>query len=178
MDGDPSQDVVHASVIFLVDAKLVLLQPTKDNEGALKYDMRIIASNVEYYAFIRDQGICRNTAETPHPMSALEETGTDDIRTEGAIHDSLWFFNGSGIQCWTDTQELLKSASLESQKETAQPISIPVDFYPTAIALRSGVVIGLEPELVQRRDTQFAFFRSSIRVRWPAALWTLETKAE
>ncbi|MCJ1388668.1 hypothetical protein MMC18_001517 [Xylographa bjoerkii] len=165
LDGDPSQDVVHASVLFLVDAKLVLLQPTTDDEGKLKYDMRIIASNVEYFAFIRDQGLSRNTTETALPISAVEENGSDDIRTDTALLDSLWYFNGSSIQCWPDTQDLLKPASMDGPKDVPNPVSIPVDFYPTAIALRSGVVMGIDPELVQRRDTHFAFFRFSIRTQ-------------
>ncbi|MCJ1400729.1 hypothetical protein MMC11_003937 [Xylographa trunciseda] len=165
LDGDPSQDVVHASVLFLVDAKLVLLQPTTDDEGKLKYDMRIIASNVEYFAFIRDQGLSRNTAETPLPLSAVEENGSDDFRMDSALLDSLWYFNGISIQCWPDTQDLLKPASTEDHKDLPSPVPILVDFYPTAIALRSGVVIGIDPELVQRRDAHFAFFRFSIRTQ-------------
>ncbi|MCJ1436274.1 hypothetical protein MMC27_005652 [Xylographa pallens] len=165
LDGDPSQDVVHASVLFLVDAKLVLLQPTTDNEGKLKYDMRIIASSVEYFAFIRDHGLSRGIPETPLPISALEENGSDDFRTDTALIDSLWYFNGNSIQCWPDVQDLLKSASTEDHKDIPTPVSIPVDFYPTAIALRSGVIIGIDPELVQRRDAHFAFFRLSIRTQ-------------
>ncbi|MCJ1382628.1 hypothetical protein MMC17_005741 [Xylographa soralifera] len=165
LDGDPSQDVVHASVLFLVDAKLVLLQPTTDDEGKLKYDMRIIASNVEYFAFIRDQGLSRNTPETPLPISAVEENGSDDFRTDPALLDSLWYFNGSSIQCWPDAHDLLKSAPTEDHKDFPTPVTISVDFYPTAIALRSGVIIGIDPELVQRRDAHFAFFRLSIRTQ-------------
>ncbi|MCJ1321713.1 hypothetical protein MMC15_007058 [Xylographa vitiligo] len=165
LDGDPSQDVVHASVLFLVDAKLVLLQPTTDGEGKLKYDMRIIASNVEYFAFIRDQGLSGKTPETPLPISAVEENGSDELRTDTALLDSLWYFNGSSIQCWPDVQDLLRSVSTENHKDLLIPVSIPVDFYPTAIALRSGVIIGIDPDLVQRRDAHFAFFRLSIRTQ-------------
>ena len=156
--------MVHAAVIFLVDAKLVLLQPGKDETGTLKYDMRIIANNVEYFAFVRDQGLLHTSpAQTP-PLSALEEENTNGVRPETALQDSLWLFNGDHIQCWTDALDLLKPASLEGSKDFPTPISISTDFYPTAIALSSGVVLGIEPELVQRRDAYFAFFRYSIRV--------------
>ena len=154
---------MHASVIFLVDAKLVLLQPSKDEEGTLKYDMRIVANNVEYFAFVRDQGLL-NTSPSQTPLSALEEHSTNGIRPEMALQDSLWFFNGNHIQCWTDAQDLLKPASMESSKDLPAPISMSTDFYPTSIALSSGVVLGIEPELVQRRDAFFAIFRYSIRV--------------
>ncbi|KAG8533227.1 uncharacterized protein KY384_002010 [Bacidia gigantensis] len=54
-DGDPSQDVACASVVFLVDAKLVLLQSSTNDAGEMKYDMRVIANNVEYFDLMRDQ---------------------------------------------------------------------------------------------------------------------------
>ena len=156
--------MVHASVIFLVDAKLVLLQPSKDEAGTLKYDMRIIANNVEYFAFMRDQGLLYTSPNQTPPLSALEEESTNGIRPETALQDSLWLFNGDCIQCWTDAQDLLKPASLEGSKDLPSPISISTDFYPTSVALSGGVVLGIEPELVQRRDASFAFFRYSIRV--------------
>jgi hypothetical protein len=59
--GDPSQDVAVATILFLVDGKLVLLQPTTTEGGELKYEMRIIAQNVETYALMRD-----------HPAFALD----------------------------------------------------------------------------------------------------------
>ena len=163
MDGDPSQDVVHASVLFLVDAKLVLLQPSKGDEGALKYAMRIIANDVEYFTFMRDHNLI--AIKTPEPLSALEENGTDGVQTERSLQESLWFFDGRCVRCWTDFQDLLKSAAVEGHKDLLKPVSVLVDFYPTAIALNNGVVIGIEPDLVQRRDAQFAFFRFSIRVQ-------------
>ncbi|XDG10537.1 hypothetical protein ABKA04_010152 [Annulohypoxylon sp. FPYF3050] len=101
IDGDPSQDVAFASVLFLVDGKLVLLQPSVNNEGQLKYDMRVISHNVEFYA--------RPTGELP------------------------------------------------------PTVSMPIDFYPLSILLGKGIVLGVEPELVQRRDVSFSFFRFSIR---------------
>ena len=152
-------------MLFLVDAKLVLLQPSKDEGGTLKYDMRIIANDVEYFAFVRDQGLLRNKSESSPPLSAIEENSPDGIKTDTALQDSLWFFNGNRVQCWPDVQDLLKPISLEGTRDFPQPITIPTDFYPTSIGLRNGVVIGIEPELVQRRDAQFAFFRLSIRVR-------------
>ena len=62
LDGDPSQDVAVASVLFLVDGKLVLLRPSVNGEGQLKYDMRVVAQNVEYYASMRDQPFGRHVA--------------------------------------------------------------------------------------------------------------------
>jgi hypothetical protein len=164
VDGDPSQDVVHASVLFLVDAKLVLLQPNMDENGKLKYDMRIIANDVEYFSFLRDQNSSRPGSAYNAPFAGSAENGSDGIKTEVALQDSLWYFNGIHVKCWTDVQDLLKPSLLEGDRDIPQPVSISTDFYPTSIALKNGVVIGIEPELVQRRDSYFAFFRYTIRV--------------
>jgi hypothetical protein len=40
-----------------------------------------------------------------------------------------------------------------------------VDFYPLSILLTKGVVLGIESELFQRRDVNFAQYRSSIRTQ-------------
>jgi hypothetical protein len=42
-------------------------------------------------------------------------------------------------------------------------LSIPVDFYPLSILLTKGIILGIESELVQRRDFNFAIARSVIR---------------
>ncbi|RMZ85841.1 hypothetical protein DV737_g404, partial [Chaetothyriales sp. CBS 132003] len=54
-NGDPSRDVEFASVLFLVDDKLVLLQSSRGREEELKYGLRVVAQHVEYYILMRDQ---------------------------------------------------------------------------------------------------------------------------
>ena len=166
VDGDPSQDVVHAAVIFLVDAKLVLLKPTNDEQGALKYDMRIIANNVEYFAFIRDQLSSSKPVEAKESTSNIEENSTEINQPQIALQESLWYFDGNNMQCWTDIQDLLQTDSPGGSRDMPLPVSIPTDFYPTSIGLDKGIIVGIEPDLVQRRDAQFAYFRFSIRVRF------------
>jgi hypothetical protein len=39
-----------------------------------------------------------------------------------------------------------------------------IDFYPLSVLLEKAIVLGVEPDLVQRRDVNFSFFRFSIRV--------------
>jgi hypothetical protein len=96
--GDPSRDVAVATMIFLVDGKLVLLQPSTTDEGELKYDMRVLLQNVEYYALIRDQPAQQTFSPKPEhhetplsetfPMSGLEEN----------LSDSLWAFDGNDVK--------------------------------------------------------------------------------
>ena len=164
IDGDPSQDVVTATVLFLVDGKLVLLQPSLDEEQKLKYDMRVVAQNVEYYALMRDQPF----TSSPHdPGATTNGFAADELeRHEGhGLRDSLWTFDGNEMKVWTDVQDVLRSAPPELAPELPPVVSIPVDFYPLSIMLSKGILIGLESDVVQRRDVNFAFFRFTIRVR-------------
>jgi hypothetical protein len=163
IDGDPSQDVVTATVLFLVDGKLVLLQPSLDDEQTLKYDMRVIAQNVEYYTLIRDQQFIGSPQD--HTTAANGLTGDELGRNEGhGLRDSLWIFDGNEMKVWTDVQDVLRSAPPELAPELPPVVSIPVDFYPLSILLGKGILVGLESDIVQRRDVNFAFFRFTIRV--------------
>lgn len=162
-DGDPSQDVAVASVIFLVDGKLVLLQPSLNEDRNLKYDMRVIAQNVEYYALMRDQALINPGQIDPPPSLPIAE----DSQGHSIIHplrDSLWIFDGNEVKVWGDVQEMLRSASAELGRELAPTVGVAVDFYPLSILLSKGILLGVEPDLVQRRDVNFAFFKFTIRV--------------
>jgi len=163
LEGDPSQDVAVATVLFLVDGKLVLLQPSLNDERKLKYDMRVVAQNVEYYALMRDQPFASPPREVGAPLNA---SGVENMSHEegNGLRDSLWFFEGNDLKVWTDVQDVLRSAPSELARELPPTVSIPVDFYPLSVLLGKGILLGLEPDLVQRRDVNFAFFRFTIRV--------------
>lgn len=152
-----------ATILFLVDGKLVLLQPTTMEGGELKYEMRIIAQNVETYALMRD-----------HPAFALDNAdslpASPSVRlTQNDVHghdlrDSLWYFDGNDMRVWIDMQDVLASASAELGRELPTPVKIPVDFYPLSALINKAIVFGVESELIQRRDTSFAFLRFGTRV--------------
>ncbi|KAF2182184.1 RIC1-domain-containing protein [Zopfia rhizophila CBS 207.26] len=162
-NGDPSQDVAVATILFLVDGKLVLLQPTTTEGGELKYEMRIIAQNVETYALMRDHPAfaldMQEDSLPPSPSVGLAINGVHghDLR------DSLWFFDGRDVRVWIDMQDVLSSASIELGRELPTPVKIPVDFYPLSALINKGIVFGVESELVQRRDTSFAYLRFGTR---------------
>ncbi|PHH91564.1 hypothetical protein CDD83_11215 [Cordyceps sp. RAO-2017] len=153
-DGDPSQDVAVASVIFLVDGKLVLLSPSLNEEGQLKYDMRIVAQNVEYHVSMRDQPLLN--AKQPCEEAAAR-------RGPPALRDSLWVFDGVEVKAWTSIREVLEAASGDGSREMPASVSVPVDFYPLSILLGKGIILGVESDLVQRRDVTFSFFHFTIR---------------
>jgi hypothetical protein len=160
LEGDPSQDVVVATVLFLVDGKLVLLQPSLNEEKKLKYDMRVIAQHVEYYALMRD------TPFSGPPRLPVDASNGDNVdQDEGnGLRDSLWLFEGSDMRLWTDVHDVLRSAPSDLGRELPPMVSIPIDFYPLSVLLPKGILLGLEPELIQRRDVNFAFFKFIIRV--------------
>lgn len=154
-DGDPSQDVSVASVIFLVDGKLVLLSPSLSDQGQLKYDMRVVAQNVEYHASMRDQPLLNATRRA--------EDGSQR-RWQPALRDSLWVFDGAEVKAWTSVRELLEAASGDGARELPAPLLVPVDFYPLSLLSDKGIIHGVESDLVQRRDITFSYFRFAIRV--------------
>ncbi|EXJ68127.1 uncharacterized protein A1O5_08742 [Cladophialophora psammophila CBS 110553] len=165
-NGDPSRDVEFASVLFLVDDKLVLLQASRNEKDELKYDMRVIAQHVEYYILMRDQiyfnfstGPDESAPPTPSPGSAFTMRSQQNY----SLRDSLWIFSGDELRLWPDVRDLFHHAA--GDLNISPVLSMSVDFYPLSILLTKGVVLGIESELLQRRDVNFAQFRSSIRTQ-------------
>ena len=152
-------------MIFLVDAKLVLLQSSTDVGGGLKYDMRIIANNVEYFDLMRDQIPLLESPNRSLPQSPAAEKALDAIHTDRGLRDSLWYFDGNDVQCWMDVEDLIEAASTSNDRELPPSVPISTDFYPTSIVLKKGILLGVDADLVQRRDVQFAYFRFSIRTQ-------------
>jgi hypothetical protein len=169
-NGDPSRDVEFASVLFLVDDKLVLLQSSRNDRDELKYDMRVIAQHVEYYILMRDQIYFNFTGPeessappTPSPGARNPPPGHPPSH-HYSLRDSLWIFSGDELRLWPDVRDLFHHAA-EGDLNTSPLLSMSVDFYPLSILLTKGVVLGIESELLQRRDVNFAQFRSSIRTQ-------------
>lgn len=161
-DGDPSKDVIVATVLFLVDGKLVLLQPSLNGERQLKYDMRVVAQNIEYYALMRDQAFFNSPLTGSITLPQIG--GEPQNYSTQALRDSLWMFDGNEMKVWTDVQDVLRSAPAEMGRELPPAIGVNVDFYPLSVLLSKGILLGIEPDLVQRRDVNFAFFRFTLRV--------------
>ncbi|KAF2770835.1 hypothetical protein EJ03DRAFT_326169 [Teratosphaeria nubilosa] len=165
--GDPSQDVATASVIFLVDGKLVLLQPSQNEHGDLKYDMRVIAKNVEYYILMRDQPAAM--AELKVPPGAQPVGTPNGFTISGplghSLRDSLWYIDGDAYHVWSDVQDVLASAPADLGRELPPAVRIPMDFCPVSAMVSKGIVHGLDADLAQRRDVNFSFFRLATRTQ-------------
>nr|GFD56904.1 hypothetical protein [Tanacetum cinerariifolium] len=80
-----------------------------------------------------------------------------------------WYFDGQDMKVWIDMQDVLASASPELGRDLPTPVQIPVDFYPLSALLNKAIIFGVESELVQRRDTSFAYLRFGTRVCWHSA---------
>jgi hypothetical protein len=158
--GDPRQDVGHATVLFLIDGQLVVLQPSTRESGELKYDMRFIAQNVEYYALMRDQ---LNFNLLGQQSSSAEDIGISRFH-QNDLHDSLWYFDGKDVRVWTDTQELLASTPPDLGRELPEPVILNTDFYPLSILLSKGIIFGIEPDFVQRQNDSFVVLKFTTRV--------------
>ena len=167
-NGDPSRDVEFASVLFLVDDKLVVLQPSRTPDDELRYDLRVIAQHVEYYILMRDQiffnfsNVEESTPPTPSPGSMLSGQRS---QAHSLLRDSLWIFSGNDLRLWPDVRDVLYHAAEGDLATKAPLLSVPVDFYPLSILLNKGVVLGIEGELLQRRNVSFAQWRTGIRTQ-------------
>lgn len=163
-NGDPSRDVEHAAVLFLIDDKLVLLQPTKTPVNSIKYEMRVIAHQVEYYILMRDQLYFNFEDTLAESMPPTPSAGAGDQRSNVhySLRDSLWYFTGTHLHLWANVNDVLQE-SWETSALPRAPFTVPVDFYPTSILLNKGIVLGTEAELLQRRDLNFAQYRNLIR---------------
>jgi RAB6A-GEF complex partner protein 1 len=166
-NGDPARDVEFATVLFLVDDKLVLLQPSRTPEDDLKYDLRVVAQQVEYYILMRDQlyfnfaGPEESAPATPSPgnmLSGLKRQAPFTLR------DSLWITSGKSLRLWPDVREVLRHA-VDGDLDAVSLVTIPLDFYPLSILLTKGVVLGIEAEFKQRRDVDFSQLRTEIRTQ-------------
>lgn len=147
-------------MLLLVDGNLVLLQPSTSETGDLKYDMRVISHDVEYYILMRDQFSFNSSppADESLPSSPAAEVALKIYSTNQSLRDSLWTFCGKDLLAWGDVKDVL------NREDVPSPIEMPLDFYPLSVLLNKGIVLGVEAESIQRRDVTFAILKFAIRV--------------
>jgi hypothetical protein len=96
-------------------------------------------------------------------LAGLKSNGGPDTEDD-RLQDSLWIFDGTDLKVWTDMDGVSRAIGGKYTKDLPELVSIPVDFYPLSTLLGKATVLGVETDLVQRRDINFSFFRFSIRV--------------
>jgi hypothetical protein len=150
-----------ASVLLLVDGNMVLLQPSLAESGELKYDMRVISHDVEYYILMRDQfsfNFAPPVDESVPASPSAEVALSAYHHSDQSLRDSLWMFCGKELLVWGNVHDVLQ------REEVPKPIQVPLDFYPLSVLLNKGIVLGVESEMIQRRDVTFAALKFAIRV--------------
>ena len=149
-------------MLLLVDGNLVLLQPTVSDAGDLKYDMRVISHDVEYYILMRDQLSFNFSPQIDEtlPASPSADMALEPPHSSLSLRDSLWMFRGQNLLAWNDVHDVLREETVPA------PLSIPLDFYPLSVLLNKGIVLGVESEMMQRRDMTFTVLKFAIRVSY------------
>ncbi|OCF41006.1 hypothetical protein I317_05206 [Kwoniella heveanensis CBS 569] len=121
--GDPADDLIVATIIFLVDGKLVLLRPRRARPDEVRYDMQILADRIEAY------------------WTHLHGVGT--------LENSLWGYDGMNMRIWLDalTIEATRvNSSSDSYESVEESVKLRLDFYPLSILMDKGIIIGVDPE--------------------------------
>lgn len=123
--------------------------------------MRVIAHNVEFYSLSREQTL--PSSPTGPFYDGLETNYVPGSALDHSLRDSLWYFDGTSMQVWPDVSDVLSSALTEHGREVAPTVAINTDFYPLSAIIEKGLLTGLESDLVQRRDVNFAYYRLNPR---------------
>ncbi|ORX38232.1 RIC1-domain-containing protein [Kockovaella imperatae] len=133
--GDPADDLIVATIIFLVDGKLVLLRPRRAANDEVRYDMQVLADRIEAY------------------WTHLHGIGT--------LENSLWGYDGKGMRVWLDALTI-EATKLDSTKDAYESVKesiyIPHEFYPLSILMDKGIIIGVDYE-TSSRSLPFTLFK-------------------
>lgn len=180
--GDPIDDLTVATIIFLIDGKLVLLRPRKI--GGTKRRNSIQNPLEEFDDPRHDQDglgdeYDDDDEEVAYDMQILAdkiEYYWTHLQGIGTLENSLWGYDGSGIKLWldalripsSDPDESIHSDDEEDEEQDQLPeyktiessVSMPLDFYPLCVLLEKGIVLGVESEVSLRRSLDFALWRT------------------
>ncbi|TRM65979.1 RIC1-domain-containing protein [Schizophyllum amplum] len=133
--GDPVDDLSVATVLMVVGGQLVLLRPRKSGDQEVKYDMQIFADKIEF---------CWT-----------------HLRGIGALENSLWGYDGTGMRVWLNALAIEKPQPEDpnAPSDVKESVHIPLDFYPLSVLMDKGIIIGAEHEAATRSNLPFVMFR-------------------
>ncbi|CAG8583458.1 7988_t:CDS:10, partial [Racocetra persica] len=119
-----------ASIIFLIDGKLVLLYPKKSDEGEVQYDLHILADKIEFY-WMSTRGI-------------------------GSLKNSLWACDSQGVKIWMNiwsNEETAKDWQSDVLlSATKESLRIKLEFYPLSVLLDKGIIVGVQQQTSFRQS--------------------------
>ncbi|CAG8522977.1 22493_t:CDS:10 [Cetraspora pellucida] len=133
-----------ASIIFLIDGKLVLLHPKKSDEGEVQYDLHILADKIESY-WMSTRGI-------------------------GSLKNSLWACDSQGVKIWMNiwsNEETAKDWQSDVLlSATKESLRIKLEFYPlcepnikNTVLLDKGIIVGVQQQTSFRQSLEFTIFK-------------------
>ncbi|GAA5957240.1 hypothetical protein JCM3765_000401 [Sporobolomyces pararoseus] len=136
--GDAADDLNVATIIFLISGKLVLLRPRRAQSQEVKYDLQLLSSSIEFF------------------WTHLSGIGT--------LENSLWGYDGTSqkIQIWLDALTIEKvrvDRKRDVYEKVKESVGVELDFYPLAILMEKGIVVGVDQEINLRKNLDFAVFR-------------------
>ncbi|GAA6063151.1 hypothetical protein JCM10212_006309 [Sporobolomyces blumeae] len=134
--GDPADDLNVATIIFLISGRLVLLRPRRAASQEVKYDLQFLSSSIEFF------------------WTHLSGIGT--------LENSLWGWDGRRIRVWLDALTIEKvrvDRKRDAYESVRESVSVELDFYPLAVLMEKGIVVGVDQEINLRRTLDFALFR-------------------
>lgn len=114
--GDPADDLIVATIIFLVDGRLVLLRPRRAGTAEVRYDMQVLADRIETY------------------WTHLHGVGT--------LENSLWGYDGRSMRVWLDALTIEATRvdlNLDTYESVKESINLRLDFYPLCELIRMRV---------------------------------------
>jgi hypothetical protein len=105
--GDPVDDLIVATIIFLIDGRLVLLRPRRAGNDGVRYDLQVLADRIEsYWTHL-------------HGIDTLE--------------NSLWGYDGKGMRVWLDAltiEETKVDVGKDAYETVKESVYLELDFYP------------------------------------------------
>ncbi|MBW0490206.1 hypothetical protein O181_029921 [Austropuccinia psidii MF-1] len=145
--GDPANDLNFATIIFLIDGKVVLLRPRKSKDNEVKYDLQILADHIEFY-----------WAGRPLRVGSC------------MLEHSLWGWDGEKIIVWLDALTIEENRQNQLQMDNFNEelsdfklvkgtLTIPLNFHPLSVLMDKGIIIGVENETLVKKSLNFAIFR-------------------
>jgi hypothetical protein len=100
-------DLIVATIIFLIDGRLVLLRPRRAGTDEVRYDLQVLADRIESY------------------WTHLHGIGT--------LENSLWGYDGKGMRVWLDALTI-EGTKLDAGKDAYETVKesvyLDLDFYP------------------------------------------------
>lgn len=179
--GDPIDDLTVATIIFLIDGKLVLLRPRKISGGKVFDPSQNPLEDFDDPRHDRDDGYGGDDDEdeVAYDMQILAdkiEYYWTHLQGIGTLENSLWGYDGTGIKLWLDALRIPPSGpdeqldsddedeeqeQLPEYKTIESSVSMSLDFYPLCVLLEKGIVLGVESEVSLRRSLDFALWRTS-----------------